>query len=172
MDKIHYITPENLIEIVDIIQSFDYIDNDEIPKYDDQPDKIDDYFALIDRLKNDIYYPDIFAKAATLFLNLNSHYFANGNKRLAVFSMTFFLENNSWTSIKMSKMDYGNVIVKIFGDHELEDYENFSSTDFAMYNVALTTAQFNQNGVDFDDGKVQMERFLKEVFIKQLKAPL
>lgn len=91
MDEIRYITPEDLVEIIDIIQSFDYISDEEIPKYDDEPDKIDDYFSLIDRLKNDTYYPNIYTKAAALLLYLNGHYFANGNKRLAVFSMTYFL---------------------------------------------------------------------------------
>jgi prophage maintenance system killer protein len=164
MDEIRYITPEDLIEIIDVIQGFDYISDDEIPKYDEQPEKIDDYFALVDRLKNDTYYPNIFSKAATLFLNVNGHYFANGNKRLAVFSMTYFLESNGLSPAELSKDDFSNVITEIFGEHELEDYENFSPTDFAMYNVALITAQFNQNNVDFDDGKAQVEQFLQTVY--------
>ena len=166
MDEIAYITPENLIEIIDAIQSFDYVSDEEIPRYDEQADKVDDYFALIDRLKNDTYYPDIFSKAATLFLNVNGHYFANGNKRLAVFSMTFFLESNGWRPRKMSKDEYAEVITDVFGAYKLEDYDNFSPTDFAMYNIAIITATFNVNGVAFDDGKAQVERFLKNVFMK------
>jgi len=164
MDEICYITPEDLVEIIDIIQSFDYINDDEIPRYDDQPDKIDDYFALIDRLKNDTYYPDIYSKAATLFLNLNGHYFTNGNKRLAVFSMTYFLESNGLSPINLDKYKFRDLIIEIFGNHRLEDYDNFSPTDFAMYNVALITAQFNQNNVHFDDGKTQVERFLRATY--------
>mgnify|MGYP000748145258 CR=1 FL=1 len=164
MDEIRYITPEDLVEIIDVIQSFDYISDEEIPRYDDQPEKIDDYFSLIDRLKNDTYYPDIYTKAAMLLLNVNGHYFANGNKRLAVFSMTYFLESNGLTPTELTKNEFGNIILKIFGQHELEDYENFSPTDFAMYNLALITAQFNQNNVDFDDGKTQVEQFLRAIY--------
>ena len=167
MDKIKYITPEDLIEIIDIIQGFDYINDEEIPKYDDQPNKVDDYFALVDRLKNDAYYPDIFSKGAALFLNLNGHYFTNGNKRLAVFSLAFFLENNGWRPKEIDKNEIDGIITDIFGIHELKDYDNFSSSDFAMYNVALITAQFNKRGVNFDDGKSQVEMFLKKVFVKQ-----
>lgn len=166
MDSVRYITPENLAEIVDIIQSFDYLRDEEIPKYDDQPDKIDDYFALIDRLKNDTYYPNIFAKAAALFLNVNGHYFANGNKRLAVFSMTFFLENNGWSPRGITKDDFAGLITEVFGPKELEDYENFSPTDFAMYNVAIITAKFNLEGVTFEEGKQLMEVFLERAFVK------
>ena len=166
MDEIRYITPEDLVEIIDVIQSFDYISDEEIPRYDDQPEKIDDYFSLIDRLKNDTYYPDIYAKAAALLLNVNGHYFANGNKRLAVFSMTYFLESNGLTPTESTKNEFSDLITEIFGNHKLEDYDNFSPTDFAMYNVALITAQLNQNNIDFDTGKAQMEQFLRAVYTK------
>lgn len=164
MDQIRYITAEDLVAIIDVIQSFDYISDEEIPRYDDQPEKIDDYFSLIDRLKNDTYYPDIHSKAAALLLNLNGHYFANGNKRLAIFSMTYFLESNGFSPNNFSKEEFAGLITEILGEHKLEDYDNFSPTDFAMYNLALITAQFNQNGVDFDDGKLQVEQFLKAVY--------
>lgn len=164
MSEIQYISPENLIEIIDAIQSFDYVSAEEVPEYDAQPDKIDDYFALVDRIKNDTYYPDIFSKASTLFLNLNSHYFANGNKRLAVFSMTYFLECNGWTPVTLDKDQFSCLIIEIFGHQALEDYENFSPTDFAMYNLALISARFNQANVDFDDGRAQVEQFLRKSF--------
>jgi prophage maintenance system killer protein len=165
MDDIRYISPEDLIEIIDIIQSFDYVSDEEVPVYDAQPDKIDDFFALIDRLKSDVYYPDIFSKATVLFLNVNGHYFSNGNKRLAVFSLTYFLESNGLRPADLSKHEFSNLITKIFGDHKLEDYENFSPTDFAMYNVALITAKFNLNNVGYDEAKLQVEQFLRTVFI-------
>lgn len=164
MDEIRYITPENLIEFIDVIQSFDYISDEEIPRYDDQPEKIDDYFSLIDRLKNDTYYPDIHSKAAALLLNVNGHYFANGNKRLAVFSMTYFLESNGLSPADLDKNEFSNLSTEIFGNHKLEDYENFSPTDFAMYNVALITARFNLNNIAFDDGKAQVEQFLRAIY--------
>lgn len=167
MDEIRYITPEDLVDIIDVIQSFDYISDEEIPRYDEQPDKIDDYFSLIDRLKNDTYYPDIYAKAAALLLNVNGHYFANGNKRLAVFSMTYFLESNGYSPTELDKDQFTDLITDIFGEHELEDYENFSPTDFAMYNVALITAKFNLNNVSFDTGKDQVEQFLRTVYAKK-----
>tara|TARA_B100000745_G_C20148603_1_gene393829 strand:- start:102 stop:212 length:111 start_codon:yes stop_codon:yes gene_type:complete len=36
-----------------------------------------------------------------------------------------------------------------------------------MYNVALITAKFNENNVDYDEGKVQVEKFLSEMFTKK-----
>lgn len=43
LNEIKYITPENLAEIIDIIQNFDYSNEEEIPYYDKEPEKIDDY---------------------------------------------------------------------------------------------------------------------------------
>lgn len=164
LNEIKYIIPEDLVKIIDIIQNFDYPHEEEIPYYDKEPEKIDDYFSLIDRLKNDTYYPDIHSKASNLFLNINGHYFFNGNKRLAVFSLTFFLENNGLHPISLEKSEYSKIIVDIFGNHTLIDYPSFIPTDFAMYNLALITADFNKDGVNFDDGKNCVEQFLKLVF--------
>lgn len=78
--------------------------------------------------------------------------------------MTYSLESNGFSPNNLSKTEVAGLLTEIFGEHKLEDYDNFSPTDFAMYNLALITAQFNQNGVDFDDGKVQVEQFLKAVY--------
>lgn len=167
MGSIRYIAPEDLIEIIDIIRSLDYSNSEEIPRYDEQPDKIDDYFSLIDRLQNDTYYPDVMSKAAVLFLNLNSHYFENGNKRLAVVSTVFFLENNGWVMVNRGKKFFAKIIRDSFCVEGLKDYENFSSKNFAMYNVALITAQLNQNNVSFEEGKRQTKVFLEKAFTKR-----
>lgn len=163
--SVKYISPEDLVQIVDVIQNLDYPHQEEVPKYDDQPEQIDEYFSLVDRARNDSYYPDLYSKATFLFLNLNSHYFANGNKRLATFSLLFFLENNGCVSIGLDKRQNEQIITKHFGDHELEDYENFSAKDFLMYNVAVITARFNKDGVNFETAKEQVENFLREVFV-------
>jgi len=165
MGEVRYIKEDDLVKIIDIIKDFDYVNEEEIPEYDNQPDKIDDYFALIDRLKNDTYYPDIFSKAASLFLNINGHYFSNGNKRLAVFSTIYFLESNGCHLKELTKDKLKVMITKIFEERALEDYEDFSPTDFAMYNVALITAGFNSHNVSFDDGKNQVECFLRLIYV-------
>ena len=64
---IEYIDPEDLINIVDIIRGFEYEHEEEVPDYDGERNAIDEYFALIDRLKTS-YYPNIFDKASYLFI--------------------------------------------------------------------------------------------------------
>jgi hypothetical protein len=36
--------------------------------------------------------------------------------------------------------------------------------DFAMYNFAIITAQFNKNNVDFDTAKAQVNGFMQTIF--------
>jgi death-on-curing family protein len=163
--NIKYITPEDLVQIVDAIQSFEYVSKEEVPDYDLEQFGIDEYFSLIDRLKNDTFYPDFFSKATGLFLYLNtSHYFSNGNKRLAVFSMLSFLQNNGFEIKRYSKQEFQNIMVNIFKCDAYEDYDNFSNMDFAMYNFAIITAQFNKNNVDFDTAKAQVNGFMQTIF--------
>ncbi len=102
LNNIEYIEPEDLINIINIIRSLDYEHEEEMPDYDNERDSIDEYFALIDRSKT-IYYPHIFDKASYLFININSHYFSNGNKRLSVVSTSYFLEKNNYIPAKLSK---------------------------------------------------------------------
>ncbi|MCD5381955.1 MAG: hypothetical protein LR017_01415 [Candidatus Pacebacteria bacterium] len=59
MSDIKYITPEDLIVIVDIIQNFEYVHDEEVPRYDEEEGGIDDYLTLIERIKDDSFYPDI-----------------------------------------------------------------------------------------------------------------
>jgi prophage maintenance system killer protein len=160
-----YITPEGLVQIVDAIQSFDYVNSEELPHYDEEQAGIDEFFSLIDRIKNDTYYPDVFSKATALFLYLNtSHYFSNGNKRLAVFTLLSFLQDNGFEMIVTSKKNFRHIMTDIFGEVGYEDFDNFSDVDFAMYNFAIITAQFNKNGVDFDTAKQQVQHFISTVF--------
>ncbi len=53
----------------------------------------------------------------------------------------------------MDKSKFAEMITKVFGRHELEDYKEFSPIDFTMYNFALITAQFNKNRIEFETGK-------------------
>jgi len=107
----------------------------------------------------------IYAKATALFLYVNSgHYFFNGNKRLATFSLTFFIENNGLHPTPTEKHVYAEWLLDIFGEQQLDDYESFTPQEFAMYNLALITARPRAVEVEFDCLKEQVEVFLWRMF--------
>ncbi len=162
--EIEYITPEDLIEIVDVIRSIEYVNKEEVPDYDAESDSVDAYFALIDRMKSDLY-PDIFSKATILFLGVNGHLFSNGNKRLAIASLTYFLEKNEYIPLEFTKEQYTNLFKDIFLTIDLKDWDTFQSLDFAMYNLAIVSALFNREDISFEEGKGRVEAFLRKCFI-------
>ncbi len=164
MSDIKYIIPEDLIEIIDLIKGLDYEHQEEVPNYDEEQGGIDKYFSLIERSRSNQYYPDIFSKASFLFININSHYFSNGNKRLAVTSTIFFLEKNNYTYNELSKDVYYKILNELFTDAILVDFEEFSPINFALYNLAIITASINKQEIDFDDLKCKVSSFFEDVF--------
>jgi len=162
-----YIEPEDLIDIIDIIQEFEYDYKEEVPNYDQEIDGIDNYFALIDRSKQ-IYYPDIFSKASYLFININNHYFSNGNKRLAVVSTVYFLEKNKYSAREILKNDYKKILIELFGEVPLVDFKEFDAISFGLYNLAIIVAMRNESKIlqlQNDDTKEKVEQFFKAIFV-------
>jgi len=164
-----YIEPEDLINIVDIIRSFDYERKEELPDYDNEVDAIDEYFALIDRSKTN-YYFSVFDKAAYLFININSHYFSNGNKRLSVVSTVYFLEKNKYIPSGLSKKNYEKILTDLFGDFPLTDWDGFEAKDFGLYNLAIIVARQNEKKhlkVSNDELKEKVKTFFEKTFTLQ-----
>ena len=167
--NIEYIEPEDLINIVDIIRGFEYEHEEEVPDYDNERSAIDNYFALLDRSKM-IYYPSVLDKASFLFININSHYFSNGNKRLSVVSTVYFLDKNNFSPSDLSKNDYRNILVSLFGDFELSDWDGFEAKDFGLYNLAVIVAKHNEeNDLDLsnDELKIKVKEFFDKTFVLQ-----
>jgi len=168
MREIKYITAEDLIKIVDIINNLEYENKEEVPSYDTEMDAIDNYFSLIDRSKLN-YYPDVLSKASFLFININSHYFSNGNKRLSVTSTAYFLEMNGYTFKNISKDEYKKIFNDIFGKTKVVDFSDFPSVNFALYNLAIIVASKAKESIDFDKFKEQITQFFRLSVVKEEK---
>ncbi len=165
-NNIEYIEPEDLFNIVNIIRGFEYEYKEEVPNYDDQEESIDDYFALIDRSKT-VYYPTITDKASYLFININSHYFSNGNKRLSVVSTVYFLEKNNYFTSDLSKKNYKDILNSLFTDCNFTDWEGFEPKDFGLYNLAIIVAKKNENRdnkISDDELKENIKSFFEQTF--------
>jgi len=167
-NNIEYIEPEDLFNIVNIIRGFEYIYKEEVPNYDDQKESIDDYFALIDRSKT-IYYPTILDKASYLFININSHYFSNGNKRLSAISTVYFLKKNNYVPSNLLKKNYKDILNSLFTDCKFKDWEGFEPKDFGLYNLAIIVAKKNEdkdNRISDDELKEKVKSFFEQTFLQ------
>ena len=168
VQNIEYIEPEDLNNIVSIIRGFDYENQEEIPNYDSEEEAVDKYFALIDRARTD-YYPSIFEKASHLFININFHYFSNGNKRLSVVSTVIFLEKNNYINADLSKEEYNEILKELFSGYDFKEYEGFEPKDFGIYNLAIIVAMQNEDvkiKVSNDELKEKVRTYFEKTFIK------
>jgi len=101
------------------------------------------------------------------FININSHYFSNGNKRLSVVSTVYFLEKNNYFPDDLSKKNYKDILNSLFIDCDFTDWEGFEPKDFGLYNLAIIIAKKNEdreNKVSDDELKEKVKKFFKQTF--------
>ena len=166
---IKYIEPDDLNIIIKEIRGLKY-SNEPPADYATEIMSIDNYFALIDRISSDGYYPGIYRKASVLYINLiidHVAFFSNGNKRMATFSMIYFMNINGYELGEASKESYREELERLFPENEdFEDFEDFNSADFLTYNLSLIVAKHTILGITYDDLKEKVEEALTNFFNK------
>lgn len=108
--------------------------------------QIDSIFQLMQR---DVYYPDFFAKAAYLFCSIiDGHPFSNGNKRLAVSALTYFLVVNarciSAPSMHAVRDALREQFVNLRWEENVQAFRH--SHEYFFYHLALVIADRAQKG--------------------------
>ena len=118
------------------------------PPYDDEQrgiQKLESIFALMQR---DGYYPDFFAKAAYLFCAIiDGHPFSNGNKRVAVAAITYFLIVNGFRLSGPDMQAVRDALHDQFPNLRWENVEAFRRPhEYFFYHLALIIADRAQKG--------------------------
>ncbi len=76
-------------------EEFSYDPTDPLPDY--RREDSASLEKILSLIQNDQYYADLFAKAAYLFVSIvEGHIYSNGNKRLGMVAMLYFLFSNSY----------------------------------------------------------------------------
>ena len=162
----NYIEDTGLLEAIFELISAHYSINEEIPSYRNERGFVN-LLATLERVKEDVYYPDLLSKATYLFTNINKgHYFSNGNKRLSIVVLFFFLFINKYGLKNESKDWYKKHLGELFpecSDIPFEDFSDFTSVDFCIYHLAIRTAASGKYNINHDELKRRMHKFLEEV---------
>lgn len=161
-----YINDGALLQgILDLIAER-FSQREEIPSYRTERG-FGGFCATLERVKDDIFYPDLFSKATYLFININKgHFFSNGNKRLSIVVLFYFLVINGLVFKTESKDWYRGKLVELFPeclDIEFEDFEDFTAIDFCVYHLAILTAASGKYNIDHQVLKGRVSNFLQEV---------
>lgn len=137
---------------------------EEVPNYKNEQGGMLQLLGVLERVRNDNYYPSLLEKATYLLVAINKgHFFSNGNKRLALVVTIYFLVFNTKDLKDESKEFYSKLIDKIFPEREdCEDFPDFSGSDYAMYHLSIIIAMSGALGISFDDLKKRVSLFLEE----------
>lgn len=158
-----YYIPEEGLDAAFEYVSKHYSHIEEVPSYRDEPgfEKLRGIFIHV---QSDTYYPSLLDKAAYLLIGINKgHFFSNGNKRLAIVVMTLFLSGNSLGLKRGSSKEwYRETLGSLFPEYaQWGDFSDFSSTDFATYNLSIMIADSGTYGIDHDELKRRVYSFLE-----------
>ena len=119
--------------------------------------------GCLERVKWD-YVQGIIPKATQLFICMNKgHYFGNGNKRLALVTLlSFLLENGYGLRGNLDEGEFAEQLEKLFPDFEdFEDEDDFTSTEFAYYNLTIIVADSGKYNYSHDELKEKVRKFLE-----------
>lgn len=156
-DYFDFIFP-NIREII-------YDDDSKKPSYEDCSYGLFQLDCVLDLIKNDNYYPSFLKKAAYLFVAISTgHYFSNGNKRLALFSLAYFFAINDCKWREYPSEKYIIFLKKYFPNYKVSP-ENFNTTTgWALYNFnkAINFKLPGKNlDYNFNEIKKITEKYLK-----------
>ncbi|OGJ58396.1 hypothetical protein A2881_05835 [Candidatus Peribacteria bacterium RIFCSPHIGHO2_01_FULL_55_13] len=117
------------------------------PYYDDERRGIDRLAATFDLMQRDEY-ADTLSKAAYLFCSvIDGHFFSNGNKRLGVAVLTYFLVVNGWKLSAPNLEDLKAELQHFFPHLRWEEVNAFRySHEYFFYHLALIVADRKQKG--------------------------
>lgn len=157
----------NAFKIVD-----EYYSNlEEVPDYQNEKEGMEKLRGVLDGVKSDTFYPSAIEKAAYLLIQINKgHFFSNGNKRLAIVISLVFLIINDYDIKDLSVDIYKTKFKKLFpAFKDAKAFKDFSSIDFACYNLSVVVADSHKYVDNFDDLKNKILEFLKFFTIKLKK---
>lgn len=161
-----YLADEHLDPIFSFVAER-YARQEEVPAYRNNLDGIAKLLGVLERARMSSYYPTLLDKATHLLLSINKgHFFSNGNKRLALAVTATFLTINGKHLKEHSKEFYKELLASLFPERrEYSDFQEFTSTDFATYNLSIIIADSGTYDIDYELLKGRVHSFLSQSVI-------
>ncbi len=133
------------------------------PPYESETRGMQKIESIFDLMKNDTYYPGLLRKAAYVFCAIiDGHPFSNGNKRMAVSALTYFLIVNSRHLSAPDMQAVHDELRKQFPNLQWENIQAFHHPhEYFFYHLALVIADRNQKGkITFRQEQAAVEQLL------------
>jgi|GEM_PF-2479363 len=136
------------------------------PLYEKDKSGIDQLKSLLQRIQTR-YYPDYHKKAVYLFIALStSHYFENGNKRIALVSYIYFHQINNFRFRSIQKKEYKKWFNEHFPNYKLSRERFRSNAGWALYNFNKAVNIKSESHQEGHSYKFEKLKEITENFIK------
>ena len=124
--------------VFDFIHAF-LSENEPAPSYNSEQDGLNELDKVLKLVKDDRYYPNAFDKSAYLICSIaGSQYFSNGNKRLAIAVLMYFLIRNSVQIKSFTNEECERIIGSKFPDFPWESNDQIPGAHaLLLYNLAI-----------------------------------
>jgi|GEM_PF-2915524 death-on-curing family protein len=160
-DCITYLSEEDFDFIFEKIQEISISQGGELaPQYQSELLGKEKLFALSESLKNE-HYATILEKASFFFLSIaKNHLFTNGNKRLSVFCLIYFLWKNGaefkTADFKKIEKIISHLVLKPSGLRKVQGNFKFENNEIYIEKLAKLVVENSQN-LSFDEQKKMVE---------------
>lgn len=166
----------NYVELEDCYKSvFPYIHevlakSQPAPRYEENNNGIKELGKVLALVKNDQYYPDLFDKAAYLICSVaGSQYFVNGNKRLGIALLLYFLIKNEVSITYLVKREDNVALFKhFFPKYRWSNEEDLGEQEF-LYNLTKVIGdRRNWNSDSFIDLRERVSAIFNLILITKV----
>ena len=140
------------------------------PVYENEPLGLDELASILEFVRNDDYYPNLFSKAAYLLVTISTgHKFGNGNKRLALFTYIYFLHRNKIIIRPRRVKAYRKWFKQHFPNYKMSKHDFYSNAGWALYNFnrcinIKKEEKPNGHSYSHDELKTLAEKFTELVY--------
>lgn len=143
--KIKYLNYEDFLRLLFglLEEQFNYDPADPLPNY--RKENPEELHKILELMKNDLYYPLFYDKAAYLFISIiENHIYSNGNKRLAFVSFLYFMIVNGYELKQDKPGDLKNLAIFI-ADKTLNQKMSFNKMKEKIASYLRTHTQRGGN---------------------------
>lgn len=140
------------------------------PMYEQEQRGMNELEKVLTFMRDDQFYPAPEEKAAYLMCSIaGSQYFSNGNKRLGVAALLFFLGLNKTAMELLDQGGYRELLATVFPHSRWEDNPRIPEAhSLFLYNLALVVSdRYRWNAQDFDT----LKKDVASIFTHLYKIP-
>lgn len=137
------------------------------PDYEHETNGMEELEKVLSFVQDDTYYPSLAEKASYMLCSIaGAQYFSNGNKRMGIALLIYFLIVNDVSVKRLEEEIYTEMLQDNFPDHSWEKNRNIRGQhSLFLYNLAIVIGDRKKwSGADFTELKQRIAKMFEELY--------